>query len=587
MQPKTAVAAIRVSSVKQGTDGDSPDAQKEQIERFARNKDITIKKYFVFLESASKEQQPMQEAIDYCKKNKVDLFIIKSIDRFTRGGSYSYDHLKMQLDSYGVRLVDIYGIIGAEKVNTLDHLGFEYKWSVYSPTKKAEILEAERAQDEMRDIMSRMIGAEIRYTKIGYWMRQPPFGYKSEKIETPNGKRCILVPEIKEASFVIKLFELRAMGTMSDQAIADKLNSLGYRTRVEYLRSKSDRTKIVGQRGGLPMDPKTLQRYVQSPIYAGVICEKWSNNQPVQAKFKGLVSIELFNNANKGKRTIIENNGELQLFKQALPTFQIIKKHENPDFPFKRIVMCPDCDKPLLGSASRGKMGKYYPAYHCDRGHYFRVPQERFNQVIESFVKDIKLKPRYLEAVEKAVVNEWLCRQQEQANEDQAYDQRIAELESQIRLTTEKILLVSSEMVIKTLEENVMKCEEQIKAINDEKARANTKKTIDMKAVMQTIKYFLEHLDELVLQQIDPVKKANYFGVFFDQAPNFAQIESGTQNPSLRPRLNKIFTMDSIDYGNLEGQEGLEPSTPCLRGRCSNQLSYWPGFPAGGRAGPS
>ena len=26
----------------------------------------------------------------------------------------------------------------------------------------------------------------------------------------------------------------------------------------------------------------------------------------------------------------------------------------------------------------------------------------------------------------------------------------------------------------------------------------------------------------------------------------------------------------------LEGQERLELSTPCLRGRCSNQLSYWP-----------
>lgn len=38
MQPelvaKNAVAAIRVSTTKQGTEGDSPEAQKEQIERF-------------------------------------------------------------------------------------------------------------------------------------------------------------------------------------------------------------------------------------------------------------------------------------------------------------------------------------------------------------------------------------------------------------------------------------------------------------------------------------------------------------------------------------------------------------------------
>ena len=84
---KRAIGAIRVSSVKQGTAGDSPEAQREQIERFAAGKGIKIEKYFVFLESASKEQQPMQEAIDYCKnpKNKIDLFIIKSIDRFYQG----------------------------------------------------------------------------------------------------------------------------------------------------------------------------------------------------------------------------------------------------------------------------------------------------------------------------------------------------------------------------------------------------------------------------------------------------------------------------------------------------------------------
>ena len=46
---KNAVAAIRVSTTKQGTEGDSPGAQKEQIERFAITRGITIKKFFVFM----------------------------------------------------------------------------------------------------------------------------------------------------------------------------------------------------------------------------------------------------------------------------------------------------------------------------------------------------------------------------------------------------------------------------------------------------------------------------------------------------------------------------------------------------------
>lgn len=72
----------------------------------------------------------------------VQQVVIKSIDRFTRGGSEFYSELKNQLDDNDVSLVDIYGIISNEKINTLDHLGVKYKWSVYSPTKKAEILEA-------------------------------------------------------------------------------------------------------------------------------------------------------------------------------------------------------------------------------------------------------------------------------------------------------------------------------------------------------------------------------------------------------------------------------------------------------------
>ena len=106
----------------------------------------------------------MQDVIDYCKahKGEVDVVIIKSIDRLTRGGSFHYDTLKRQLDALKVELVDIYGVVVSQKVNTLEHLGFKYRWSEYAPSRKTELLEAERANGELRDILSRMIGSEIR-----------------------------------------------------------------------------------------------------------------------------------------------------------------------------------------------------------------------------------------------------------------------------------------------------------------------------------------------------------------------------------------------------------------------------------------
>ena len=80
----------------------------------------------------------MQNVIDYCKKHQseVDVVIVKSIDRFTRGGSTIYDQLKMQLEPFNIDLIDIYGVISNTKVNTLEHLGFQYSWSTFSPSTK-------------------------------------------------------------------------------------------------------------------------------------------------------------------------------------------------------------------------------------------------------------------------------------------------------------------------------------------------------------------------------------------------------------------------------------------------------------------
>ncbi len=570
------VAAIRVSSVKQGTEGDSPEAQKEQMAQFFMSQNLNLKKVFIFLESASKDEQPMQEAIDYCKdpKNDIQVFVIKSIDRFTRGGSYSYDFLKMQLERYNVKLVDIYGIISSQKINTLAHLGVEYKWSVFSPSKKSEILEAERAKDEMRDIMSRMIGAEIRYARMGYWIRRAPYGFDTDKLETSNGKRCILRPNASEAPFVIKMFELRARGTLTDEQIVEEINRLGYKSRLKKKRDKHDKTTIVGQTGGNELNLKHFLKFVQYPIYAGINTEKWTQGKATKCKFEGLVSIDLFNAANKGKLTIVEENGEVALYRIRPPEYRITKGVKNPEFPYKKYVMCPTCEKPLYGSASKGRLGKYYPAYHCNsRGHYFRVPSRDFEETITKFVKNLQVSPEYIDALVEAVVTEWEKREKELHKDDVNIDARIAELKAQARMTADKIRFLNSEVAIKYIEEDLLKIEGQIAMLIAEKANATVQEPINIRVIMEKVKYFLEHLDELLLYQINPLAKAAYFGVIWDKAPTYQEILSGTQDLSLCEGLNEVFKLKNMENDSMVGHQGLEPWTRRLRVSCSNQLS--------------
>lgn len=564
---KNAVAAIRVSTTRQGTDGDSPEAQKEQIERFAETKGITIKKFFVFMESASKEQQPMQEAVNYCKNsaNDINLFIIKSIDRFTRGGSLSYDLLKGQLESSHVQLVDIYGVISSQQVNTLDHLGFEYKWSVYSPSKKSEILEAERSKDELRDIMSRMIGAEIRYTKNGYWMRQPPFGYYSEKVDTNQGKRTILRPRDEEAVFIRKIFELRADGLLSDPEIVETLNDLGYQTRLHYIRHKDDLSRVVSKKGGKPLTVKRLQRITQNTIYAGINVEKWTNYTPVKCMFDGLVSIDLFNRANRGKKYIAFNeaDGEYEIQRQKPKKHLVEKVMNNPDFPYKKFVLCPECRGTLLGSASRGKTGKYYPAYHCsNKGHYFRVPKDDMDARITQFIARIKVNDEQIELLMTTIKQEFERRQALSGNESQLLDKQTQTLTSQMEATMSKIMLLTNPTAIAYLENEIEQIQQKITKLEKEKQSMKQKKPLNIDRILGRVRYFMEHLDLLLLKQQDPHRKAQLFGVLFDQLPTYTDLDYGTPKTPLFTGVNSVFALAGVEKSLMVILPGIEPGLP-------------------------
>jgi hypothetical protein len=558
---KNAVGAIRVSTFKQGVNGDSPEDQQRQIDLYASTKGINVTKYFLFLESASKELQPMQEVVDYCKnpQNDVQQVIVKSIDRFTRGGSEFYNELKNQLDDAGVALVDIYGIISSEKINTLEHLGVKYKWSEYSPTKKAEILEAERAKDEVRDIQTRMIGAQIRYARMGYWVRRPLYGFTNVHIETREGKRCILERDDKEAPFVEKMYELRARGTLEDIEIVEELNKLGFRTRERVVRDKTDRTKVIDAIGGECMTLKQLWRMVENPVYAGVNPEKWTQDKPVKCQFEGLVSIELWNAANKGKWVISENDKGVNIYHRKPPDYLIYKGVKDSLYPYKRIVMCPMCRKPLYGSASKGKL-KYYPVYHCNRKHTFRKPRQQFHDDMEAFVKSLKISNDYIDALQAIVDKEYEKSLIVMHQKAVTIDLRLTELKSQIKHAVDKIKYLNSETAIKYMEEDIEKLEAEAKVLYVEKEKADSMQlAMPIEKTKAYVSYFLAHLHNLLLNGGNPVLQAKYFGVIFNEAPTYDEIVLGTPDCRKITGVNKIFVPKSYDSGLMAGDEGFEP----------------------------
>lgn len=535
-----AIAVMRISSDRQQMEGDSIEHQKGQIDNYALSRDITIKKYFVFIESASKEQQPVQEAIDYCKnkKNNIDLFIIKSIDRFTRGGSSLYDTMKTELHKHGVRLVDLYGVISHQEVNTLAHLGVAYSWSVYNPSKKSELLEAERGKDEVRDIMSRMIGSEIYYTRLGYRVHDAPFGYQNERIETVHGKRLILSPHPKESVWIKKIFELKEQNIMTDAEVIEHVNLMGFKTRKYYFRNRHNKSKIIGIGGQNQLTVKKLDAIVKNPIYTGITVEKWTNNKPLKCQFQGLISIETFNNANKGRIMIIEEKGELQILTGKPLRRRIVNTAIGERYPYKRLILCPGCKKQFGGSASRGRSGTYYPAYHCSKGgHYYRIPVQKFHDMVVDYLHGIRIKTEFIHDIQSKLAYTQETNKQNSINTSMSIQELIAEIDANTKLTLEKIKLLNSEIALRSLEDDLEKLETEKKNLLKKQTQLCQEikiKKIEVKPNMEKYDYRLPHS---VIIDHDCAKKTYLFQLLFSQQPTYEDILNKTAT------LNREFEL--------------------------------------------
>jgi site-specific DNA recombinase len=99
---KNCLIYCRVSSPKQAQQGESFDDQEVVCRGVANRYNANVLKVYNESYSGRKSERPViDEIISYIKKSdkKIHYLIFKSIDRFTRDGTFGYEFLKSKLGS--------------------------------------------------------------------------------------------------------------------------------------------------------------------------------------------------------------------------------------------------------------------------------------------------------------------------------------------------------------------------------------------------------------------------------------------------------------------------------------------------------
>ena len=558
-----AVGVVAVSTTKQGQLGDSPESQRFKVSLLAKKRDLKIVEWFEFWESRAYEKQPIEKVIEYCKKNKVSYLLVMNFERFTRGGIPIYARLNAELKKLGVTVLDYEGVADTEVIDTLEHLGgnFGYDWSQIRPSEERIY---QRVQDALNDrirTLNKLIPKEIEYERQGFWMGGiPNYGYTTVREDTEHGKRALVVPLEKEVVYVKKIYERLNEGKFTDQQIVDEINGMGYLSRIQKKRhpDKNKKNIIIGYTGGVPLNIKQMYVYAQNPIYCGVLMRyrgKGDNRRkqkPVRLVGTPIVSVELWNKANKGKFLVSEDRqGNMYFSRGKIPQWRLFKNGYNELYPYKSYVGCSICGKPLYGSATtKPKTGKKYPGYHHHgtingKKHFFRVKLDTFNKTIEIFVKNTKLKDNVIMRLKESYLRQFEQRRTQSIGNTSLIEDKIQDVTAQQMALIEKISMVNNPLVIKSLEEKIGKLENELGLLQTGRNKQESAKSNSQEAI-NSFWYYLEHLEELILNPANPIQNAKLFGLMFVELPTYEDLVVGTA------RLEPVFELRNNANFNSE-----------------------------------
>jgi len=345
---KNAILMCRVSSDEQAK-GYSLDIQKEQLERYCLNNNITIVSCFKEDHSAKNFNRPeFEKFLKSMQRNngKVDTLLVTSWDRFSRNLTDSLIMIR-RLKKLGIEVHAI-----------------EQPIDLSIPESKAMLALYLAIPEIDNDRRSLKITGGIRAAKkAGRWPGKAPFGYRNSR---DDNNRPIIIPD-QNAVYIKRAFKEYSEGKLQSDILKDFADE------------------------GIFLSRSRLSNILRTTFYAGrFTLNAWKEEpeQEIRAIHKPIVDEKLFEKvqARMEGRLINRTSG-----------YSYIRD----EYPLKGLFHCFHCDAKLTASKSRSATGKRYAYYHCNECKKDRFSVEQLNETAEQILSRLVFKSDYKKLAEQ------------------------------------------------------------------------------------------------------------------------------------------------------------------------------------------
>lgn len=188
----------------------------------------------------------------------------------------------------------------------------------------------------------------------------------------------------------------------------------------------------------------------------------------------------------------------------------------------------------------------------------FSVIASTLHETVKEYVANVEFTEKTFQRLREKVLTKWENRNIQARGDTISIGDQISQLKQDAKDTAKKIKLLSSITAIKELESDIEETDQRIASLQQQEAKKD-QEVISTQEIINSIRYFFEHFDELLLGGSDPLKNAAMFSLLFMKNPTYEELSFGTATLAplfklkRQPKISKSVSVNStlVDSNTL------------------------------------